>query len=137
MQQTTPFAATHTTAFTTELTQLLAGARFPVTLTTAEIEQAVPAILRALGIAIVKHTCNGGRGPAYGRLAPPGVCTRCDELRAGDKARPAPAYAQEGARRTARNFGGYPTTPEISDHFRPGGPHALGECGPVCTFGDY
>lgn len=33
--------------------------------------------------------------------------------------------------------GGYPSNDEITKHFERGGPHARGDCAPVCTFGDY
>jgi|HubBroStandDraft_6_1064221.scaffolds.fasta_scaffold1349145_1 hypothetical protein len=72
-----------------------------------------------------KHTCGG---PTFGRKTP--GCPRCDELLAGD----APVTwdwadkkrrDEEMARRS------------IAAHFAPGGRHARGECGPVCTFGDW
>lgn len=55
-------------------------------------------------------------------------CLRCQELKEG---------AKPVRWNTRRDTGGYPTGPEISQHFAPGGPHASGSCGPVCTFGDY
>ena len=69
-----------------------------------------------------KHTCNG---PVFGRKTP--GCPRCDELLAGAKpvnwaCRTVPQYDERAA---------------IAAHFAPGGPHATGKCGPVCTAFDY
>lgn len=56
-------------------------------------------------------------------------CQRCAELQAG--APPRPGWSdfkrrQEEVERYA-----------AAEHFAAGGPHALGKCGPVCTFGDW
>ncbi len=65
----------------------------------------------------------------YGRRV--AGCPRCAELDAG-------AEPVRWNRRSEREqTGGYPTTREIDSHFASGGPHARGECGPVCTFGDW
>ena len=74
-----------------------------------------------------KHTCNEGSGPVFGRKAPVGKCARCDELRAG--AAPvkwAPSRASIDAQRCK----------EIAAHFA-GHKHRSGQCGPVCTFGEW
>ena len=75
-----------------------------------------------------KHTCNDGSGPAFGRKTP--GCPRCDELLAGaepvvQEQRGKARRDEEMARRASR------------EHFAAGGRHARGECGPVCTFGDW
>lgn len=106
-----------------------------------QLRAALPAFLRALGVEpaagqpehaadFVKHTCRNGRGPAYGRLAKTGTCPRCDELRAGATPREAPATVQLARRRQA-DEADYDR--RVRDHFAPGGPHATGACGPVCT----
>lgn len=63
----------------------------------------------------------------YGRRV--AGCPRCAELDAG--AEPvcwAPSRRQQDERRAE----------EIRDHFtNPNSPHTRGECGPVCTFGDW
>lgn len=69
-----------------------------------------------------KHTCNG---PVFGKLAPEGECARCDELHAGY--RPRPGWGSQRRKAEAQR------SRAIAHHFRPGGPHARGECGPVCT----
>lgn len=65
----------------------------------------------------------------FGRRMPYGTCPRCDQLhdgapprttRPGDRAR-----GEEDRRRA------------MAAHFAPGGPHARGECGPVCTAFDW
>jgi hypothetical protein len=75
-----------------------------------------------------KHTCGG---PVFGRLAPPGECVRCDELRAGaPPVRWRNARRDDGARRSA----------EIHAHFRSrrhNDPTDPNYCGPVCTFGEW
>lgn len=63
---------------------------------------------------------------AFGRFDVAG-CARCLELAAG-----APARTQPWRTRRAHN-----AAMELAAHFAPNGPHALGTCGPVCTFGDY
>ena len=78
-----------------------------------------------MGNKPTQHTCGG---PVFGRKTP--GCPRCDELLAGAPARQQPWRRSEFA-------GGYPSSAELSDHFRPGGPHSRGACGPVCTFGDW
>ena len=88
MRQTSPFTAEQTRALAYALQGVLAQDRFPVAVTADEAQEAMPAILRALGIEILKHACRNGRGPAYGKLAALGDCGRCDELRAGETARP-------------------------------------------------
>jgi hypothetical protein len=66
-----------------------------------------------------KHTCNG---PVFGRLTE--GCARCDELRNGAT----PIRWKKSNDEQRRD--------EIRAHFAPNGRHALGLCGPVCTFGD-
>jgi len=71
-----------------------------------------------------KHTCGG---PKFGRKTP--GCPRCDELIAG--AAPRAGWGdRKRAQESQRNR-------EIRAHFAPGGPHARGLCGPVCTAFDY
>jgi len=74
-----------------------------------------------------KHTCNDGDGPAFGRKTP--GCPRCDELLAGA----APVQWAGSKRRRDEEM----ERRSIAAHFAPGGRHARGECGPVCTFGDW
>lgn len=70
-----------------------------------------------------KHTCGG---PVFGRKTK--GCPRCDELLAGAKpVKWACNYVEKAGESRAR----------IAAHFAPGGPHATGKCGPVCTFGDW
>jgi hypothetical protein len=71
-----------------------------------------------------KHTCGG---PAFGRKTP--GCPRCDELLAGA------APVQWAGSRVARDNRLY--RGERERHFAPGGPHATGKCGPVCTAFDW
>jgi hypothetical protein len=67
-----------------------------------------------------RHVCGG---PAFGRLAAPGACPRCDELRAG--AAPRAGWGDRRRRfEAARSAAIY-----AHDCKRSG-------CGPVCTFGD-
>ncbi|ASR39870.1 hypothetical protein BAY61_31790 (plasmid) [Prauserella marina] len=82
------------------------------------------------------HTCNPsdpGKPLPFGRKAEAGVCPRCDELRNGAPPRTLSwvdnvrRQEQEDAQRTR----------DIRAHFGPHGPHARGECGPVCTYGDW
>lgn len=82
------------------------------------------------------HTCNGGRGPFFGRKMP--GCPRCDELLAGAPARQLPQWRQDliEAAQSRRDEDAR-RAQEIKAHFAPGGPHARKECGPVCTFGDW
>lgn len=75
-------------------------------------------------MATTKHT----HKPNFGRKVD--GCPRCAELAAGAepirqewRTRQAQADAQQSRSRDA--------------HFAPGGPHARGACGPVCTFGDW
>ena len=73
------------------------------------------------------HTCGG---PHFGKKTP--GCPRCDELLAGaDPVRWGGQAMKRGV------TGGYPTDREINGHFAPGSPHQRGECGPVCTFGQW
>lgn len=75
---------------------------------------------------MTKHTCNGGRGPAFGRKT--AGCPRCDELAAGAEPR------QLGW--TSRKKADEQRATEILDHFR-SQRHRSGGCGPVCTYGDW
>jgi hypothetical protein len=85
----------------------------------------------AITSAKTEHTCNDGRGPHFGRLTP--GCPRCDQLAAGDP--PRALGWVERRDQQAR----YDEQREAAhrNHFRVGGPHATGACGPVCTFGDW
>lgn len=84
-----------------------------------------------------RHTCNPrnpGKPLPFGRKAAPGECPRCDELLAGAAPREAHpairAAAEQRADDTERSAA-------IRAHFAAGGPHSAGQCGPVCTFGDW
>lgn len=77
-----------------------------------------------------KHTCNGGRGPHFGRKT--AGCPRCDELLAG-------AEPRRGWTHRDRFSG--PTTDaertvDLRAHFA-GERHRSGGCGSVCTYGDW
>jgi len=72
-----------------------------------------------------RHTCGG---PAFGRKTP--GCPRCDELLAG-----AEAVTWDWADKKRRDE--EQERRAHAEHFAPGGKHARGECGPVCTFGDW
>lgn len=81
--------------------------------------------------ATTKHTCNDGDGPHFGRLAPPGQCRRCDELRAGaEPVRWRNSRRRDDAQRRA----------ELDEHFRSrrhNDPSDPNWCGRVCTFGEW
>ena len=82
----------------------------------------------------VRHNHNNGKALPFGRYKPPGACPRCDELRAGAtprQAHPAVRAAQERRRDDEER------DEQIRAHFAPGGPHATGKCGPVCTTFDW
>lgn len=55
-------------------------------------------------------------------------CARCQELITG-------AAPRKGWNDRKREMDAQ-FSRDVADHFRPGGPHATGACGPVCTFGD-
>jgi len=60
-------------------------------------------------------------------------CPRCQELAAGSPAREGwqkRYFARKRAEEIRR-------TADLHAHFAPGGPHATGKCGLVCTFGDW
>jgi hypothetical protein len=120
---------------------------YPLDLDPDDVQRALPAFLRQLGVAVhtdqpapaaaeefVKHTCRGGRGPAWGRLAPVGECRRCDQLHAGAERRAAPAWTEQAERQQRHEE---QTAAAAREHFKPGGEHARGACGPVCTRFDY
>lgn len=71
-------------------------------------------------------------GP-YGFVACPEGCPRGAELAAGAAPR-RPAWTDQLGRR-ARDEAA--TSRAIDAHFAPGGPHARGDCGPVCTAFDW
>lgn len=138
-QQTTPLTSAQVREIADRLAYMLRSAGH--TTTGAAVTEALPKLLKEIGIPLVGHTCTTtGRPLPYGKLAPEGKCARCDERRAekaeGIPARPAPAWAGRSARR-AEPSSGYPTDTERDDHFRPGGPHATRCAGSICTFGDY
>lgn len=138
MPQTSPLTAAQVRELGDRFAFMLRSAGHDTT--SAAVAEAMPKLLKELGIPLVGHTCTStGRPLPYGKLAPAGKCARCDERRAeqaeGIPARPAPAWTNRVQTRR-EDTGGYPTNAEIDDHFRPGGPHATGACGPVCTFGD-
>jgi hypothetical protein len=72
-----------------------------------------------------KHTCDG---PSFGRLASPGACARCDELRAG-----APARRFAWAERSRRDRAAEAARLEA---IRKHDCRAAG-CGPVCVAFDW
>ncbi len=71
--------------------------------------------------ASTPHTCGG---PAFGRLAAPDLCPRCDELRAG--ASPTPGWSARRIRCDAA------TIAAIRAH-----DCRISHCGPVCTAFDW
>jgi hypothetical protein len=71
------------------------------------------------------HNCNGGHGPVFGRKT--AGCPRCDELLAG--AAPVKWAASRASQDAQR-------CKEIAAHFS-GHRHQSGQCGPVCTFGEW
>lgn len=84
-----------------------------------------------------RHTCNPnkpGQPLPWGRKAPIGECRRCDQLRAGDTPREAHPAIQAVTRKREQEE---QTRQAMQDHFAPGGPHARGLCGPVCTAFDW
>jgi len=78
---------------------------------------------------LTRHNHDRGKAMPFGRLKPVGDCPRCDELHDGAPARELPWDPRA-------NVDGWPSDARISEHFAPGGIHATGGCGPVCTFGD-
>lgn len=60
-------------------------------------------------------------------------CPRCKELMAG--ARPREGWQREYYARQAQRDAQREAA--VQAHFAPGGPHAQGLCGPVCTFGEW
>jgi hypothetical protein len=74
----------------------------------------------------MRHTCNEGRGPAFGRKTP--GCPRCNELLAG-----AAPVKWAG---TQRREDEAQRSRDLSAHFA-STRHRSGGCGPVCTFGDW
>ena len=80
-----------------------------------------------------RHNHDDGRALPFGRTLPEGECPRCDELRSGAPARRPDWVDRLGARARADAE----RDAARRAHFAPGGPHALGTCGPVCTFGDW
>lgn len=72
-----------------------------------------------------KHTCNGGRGPVFGRRT--AGCPRCKELDDGaEPVRWASSRAEEDHERTEA----------LRAHFA-SEKHRSGGCGIVCTYGDW
>jgi hypothetical protein len=65
----------------------------------------------------------------YGRRLPRGECPRCDQLH--DGAPPRAGWGDRGRRDEQA------TRAAMDVHFAPGGPHARGVCGPVCTAFDW
>ena len=78
------------------------------------------------------HVCNGDNrsGLPFGRKAEPGVCPRCDEMRSG-----APARERFGGRLT-RAQRDEQESADLRAHFA-SSRHRNGECGLVCTFGQW
>lgn len=65
--------------------------------------------------------------PSFGRHVE--GCLRCQELKAGAEPVRWDADRRTEERGRARRWQG--------QHFAPGGPHDRGDCGPVCTYGDW
>lgn len=61
------------------------------------------------------------------------TCPRCQELLAG--AKPRDGWQKAHFAKKARDE--QQRTASIHAHFAPNGPHARGECGPVCTAFDW
>ncbi|MFB7285463.1 hypothetical protein [Actinacidiphila glaucinigra] len=78
----------------------------------------------------MSDTTQHTHGPNFGRHV--ADCPRCAELKAG-----AEPVRWNRPRTEREQTGGYPTSREITEHFAPGSPHTRGDCGPVCTFGDW
>lgn len=78
-------------------------------------------------MAATPHTCGG---PVFGRKTP--GCPRCDELLSG-------AEPVQWAGKTAvqRRRDEAQDAAARRAHYAPGGPHATGKCGPVCTAFDW
>lgn len=76
------------------------------------------------------HTCSQSER-AFGRRA--AGCPRCAELAAGAPARN--GWQQDYFAAKAHNERVAKLSREA--HYAPGGPHATGKCGPVCTFNDW
>ena len=75
------------------------------------------------------HTCTPtGKALPFGRKAPVGQCARCDALRDG-----AEPKSWGGQSATLRAHNARMDSAARRAHFAPGGPHAQGACGPVCT----
>lgn len=76
-----------------------------------------------------RHTCTTtGKALPFGRRAPVGQCARCDALRNGAEPK---SWGNGNAALNAQNA--RMRTLDIQAHFAPGGRHARGLCGPVCT----
>jgi hypothetical protein len=83
--------------------------------------------------ATTKHTCGG---PVFGRLAPPGECARCDELRAG--AEPVRWAWTENHKSAADRDA--ERGEQMREHFasdRHNNPRNPNYCGRVCTAFDW
>lgn len=79
----------------------------------------------------VRHTCNDGGGPRWGRKT--SGCPRCDELLAGAAPREAHPAIQAVKRRQADDE---QRAADIREHFA-SDRHRSGGCGIVCTYGDW
>ena len=75
-------------------------------------------------MATTKHT----HGANFGRREP--GCPRCTELDNGAEPIRQP-WRDRAVQQAAQDRESHRA------HFAPGGPHARGDCGPVCTFGDW
>lgn len=98
--------------------------------TAADITEHAPEPEPARPAERTQHSCNGGRGPAFGRKTP--GCPRCDELLAG--AEPRQGWSHKGP------FSGPQADAErsadLQAHFA-SDRHRSGGCGQVCTYGDW
>lgn len=70
----------------------------------------------------------------FGAYEAAGECQRCDALREG-RATAKTGWGGRSATLDAHNA--RVTEGARRAHFAPGGPHAMGQCGSVCTFGDW
>jgi hypothetical protein len=82
----------------------------------------------------VRHNHNDGRALPFGRKMPAGQCPRCDQLLAGATPREAHPALQAVKKRERDDE---QTRAAMAEHFAPHGPHARGDCGPVCTRFDW
>ena len=94
---------------------------------------ATPEAMQGAEQASDLHTCTPtGKALPFGRKAPVGQCARCDALRDG-----APAKSWGGQSAALRAHNAQMDDAARKAHFAPGGPHAWGACGLMCTAFDW